>query len=94
MDRSNIVEVLPERVGNVSSSSFPHQLPGQSGAWDFDSFVKNLRVDVTRRTSDACEFDVVGVDASIANALRRTLIAEVRLLWNFLLTVLGTHSRY
>ncbi|KAI3623310.1 RPC40 [Malassezia furfur] len=69
MDRSNIVEIHPERVGNVSSKSFPLQVPG----------CKSLasRVFLTRLLPDQCEFELVGVDASIANALRRTLIAEV-----------------
>ncbi|PKI83092.1 Rpc40p [Malassezia vespertilionis] len=48
-----------------------------SGAWDATLFKKNLRVDVTRMTKDLCEFELAGVDASIANALRRALIAEV-----------------
>lgn len=77
MDKRNIVEVLPERVGNVSSSSYPLQVPGESGAWSNESFDENLRVVVTRLTTEQCEFEMVGVDASIANAIRRTLIAEV-----------------
>ncbi|WFD29497.1 DNA-directed RNA polymerase core subunit rpc40 [Malassezia sp. CBS 17886] len=77
MGKSNIVEVLPERIGNVTSSSYPGQVPGESGAWDMNEFRKTLRVEVTRLSTEECEFDLVGVDASIANALRRTLIAEV-----------------
>lgn len=77
MDRSKVVEILPERVGNVSSTSYPNQTLGVSGAWDFESFKNNLKVDVTRWTTELCEFDLVGVDASIANAIRRTLISEV-----------------
>ncbi|WFD36975.1 DNA-directed RNA polymerase core subunit rpc40 [Malassezia cuniculi] len=77
MDRSKIVEVLPERVANVSSTSYPHQVPGVSGAWDMEAFKKGLSVRVTRLSDELVEFDLVGVDASIANALRRTLIAEV-----------------
>lgn len=77
MDRRKVVEIHPERVGNVTSTDYPHQTPGVSGAWDFDLFQQNLKVDVTRWTAELCEFDLVGVDASVANALRRTLIAEV-----------------
>ena len=77
MDRSKVVEIHPERVGNVSSSSYPHQVPGVSGAWDLETFKKNLSVALSRWTSELCEFDLVGVDASIANAIRRTLMAEV-----------------
>lgn len=77
MDRSKIVEVLPERVANVSSTSYPHQVPGVSGALDMDAFRAGLTVRVTRMSDEQAEFDLVGVDASLANALRRTLIAEV-----------------
>lgn len=39
--------------------------------------IQNLIVKVQRLSARSCEFDIVGVDASIANALRRILIAEV-----------------
>lgn len=77
MDRSKIVEIHPERVANVSSKSYPLQVPGESGAWSNEAFDKILRVFVSRLTTEQCEFELAGVDASIANALRRTLIAEV-----------------
>jgi DNA-directed RNA polymerases I and III subunit RPAC1 len=35
-------------------------------------------VKVTRLSQRSVEFDLVGVDASIANAIRRILISEVR----------------
>jgi hypothetical protein len=38
---------------------------------------QDLVVSVQRLTPSTIEFDVVGVDASIANALRRVMIAEV-----------------
>ena len=39
---------------------------------------QGLRIDIQRITKDTIEFDLIGVDASIANAFRRILIAEVR----------------
>ena len=41
---------------------------------------QGLRIDIQRITKDTIEFDLIGVDASIANAFRRILIAEVRFL--------------
>lgn len=38
---------------------------------------QGLRIDIQRLTKDTIEFDLIGVDASIANAFRRILIAEV-----------------
>lgn len=39
--------------------------------------MQNLIVSVQRLTPSTIEFDLVGVDASVANALRRIMIAEV-----------------
>jgi len=39
--------------------------------------MQDLVVSVQRLTPSSIEFDLVGVDASIANALRRVMIAEV-----------------
>jgi DNA-directed RNA polymerase I and III subunit RPAC1 len=39
--------------------------------------MQDLIVSVQRLTPSTVEFDLVGVDASIANALRRVMIAEV-----------------
>lgn len=38
---------------------------------------QRLKVKVQKLSTRSIEFDLVGVDASIANALRRILIAEV-----------------
>lgn len=36
-----------------------------------------FKINVLKSTFDHLEFDMVGVDASIANAIRRILLAEV-----------------
>jgi len=41
------------------------------------NILQNLKIDFQTLSEDRIEFDLVGVDASIANALRRILIAEV-----------------
>ncbi|RKP10512.1 DNA-directed RNA polymerase [Thamnocephalis sphaerospora] len=45
--------------------------------WDLAEFTKTFRIDIIRVSPMAMEFDVVGTDAPIANALRRILIAEI-----------------
>lgn len=40
-------------------------------------FIQKSRVELTRLSNRSVEFDMVGVDASIANAYRRVMIAEV-----------------
>lgn len=38
---------------------------------------QNFRIDVIHLNKDDMEFDMVGIDAAIANAFRRILLAEV-----------------
>ena len=40
--------------------------------------VQKFRVDVVNLSEEDMEFDMVGIDASIANAFRRILLSEVR----------------
>ncbi|XP_004498147.1 uncharacterized protein [Cicer arietinum] len=42
-----------------------------------DSFCQNFKVEVKKLTDDDIEFDMIGIDPSLANAFRRILIAEV-----------------
>lgn len=39
--------------------------------------LQNFRVDVVHLDENSLEFDMVGIDAAIANAFRRILLAEV-----------------
>ncbi|KDQ16574.1 hypothetical protein BOTBODRAFT_186569 [Botryobasidium botryosum FD-172 SS1] len=71
------VRYHPERVGDVSSTDYPGHYPGEDHSWNYTKWKKNLVVRVQRLSDASIEFDLVGVDASIANALRRILIAEI-----------------
>jgi hypothetical protein len=44
---------------------------------NIDIFSQHFKVKVYRLTDMEIEFDLIGIDASIANAFRRILIAEV-----------------
>ena len=50
---------------------------GVDNSLRFDHFRKNFKVEVIRLTEDEMEFDMIGIDASLANAFRRILVAEV-----------------
>ncbi|KAG0464366.1 hypothetical protein HPP92_020004 [Vanilla planifolia] len=50
---------------------------GFENTLQLDSFCRDFKVEIKRLTKDAIEFDLVGIDASLANAFRRILIAEV-----------------
>lgn len=61
----------------VHTTDFPGNYPGFDDAWDQAKFEKNFRVDVIHMDENTLEFDMVGIDAAIANAFRRILLAEV-----------------
>ncbi|EJU04104.1 RBP11-like subunit of RNA polymerase [Dacryopinax primogenitus] len=72
-----LVHIASERVSHVSSTDYPGHWPGESYTWDLEFFRKSLQVDVKRLTPTTIDFDLVGTDAAIANALRRIMIGEV-----------------
>uniref|UniRef100_A0A9L0S8U2 DNA-directed RNA polymerases I and III subunit RPAC1 n=1 Tax=Equus caballus TaxID=9796 RepID=A0A9L0S8U2_HORSE len=73
------VHAPPPGVGlqQVHTTDFPGNYSGYDDAWDQDHFEKNFRVDVVHMDENSLEFDMVGIDAAIANAFRRILLAEV-----------------
>ncbi|CAA7263088.1 unnamed protein product [Cyclocybe aegerita] len=77
LDPRRLVGVHAERVTDVSSRDFPGHYPGEDHSWNLQRFKKNLKVKVQRLSNYSIEFDIIGVDASIANAFRRIMIAEV-----------------
>ena len=61
-----------------------HQIPeldpnhdGEPTGTFLEELNRNLKVEITNLTENDIEFDLIGVDASIANALRRILLSEV-----------------
>ncbi|KAJ3092742.1 DNA-directed RNA polymerases I and III subunit RPAC1 [Quaeritorhiza haematococci] len=74
--RSRVV-LERNRVSHVSSMDFPYNVPGVDLSWNLERFKKNFKVVISRIGADDMEFDLIGVDAAIANAFRRILIAEV-----------------
>ncbi|KAH0586446.1 hypothetical protein H2248_007680 [Termitomyces sp. 'cryptogamus'] len=77
IDPRRLVGVHAERITNVSSTDYPGHYHGEDHSWNLTTFQKNLKVSVQRLSQRSIDFDLVGVDASIANAFRRILMAEV-----------------
>eukprot|EP00252_Welwitschia_mirabilis_P010863 TRINITY_DN2446_c0_g1_i1.p1 TRINITY_DN2446_c0_g1~~TRINITY_DN2446_c0_g1_i1.p1 ORF type:complete len:372 (-),score=71.85 TRINITY_DN2446_c0_g1_i1:77-1192(-) len=50
---------------------------GVDNSLRFSDFCKNFRIEITKLNEEMIEFDMMGIDAAIANAFRRILIAEV-----------------
>ncbi|EJW71316.1 hypothetical protein WUBG_17779, partial [Wuchereria bancrofti] len=46
--------------------------------WDVDTYISKIKIFIVNESKDGMvlEFDLVGVEAPIANAIRRVLIAE------------------
>lgn len=69
-----------DRYVHSVSAGAPHHVQSDPHLPDADflgSFQKGLTLAVTGRSDEVLTFDMVGVDASIANALRRIMISEV-----------------
>ncbi|XP_042624931.1 DNA-directed RNA polymerases I and III subunit RPAC1-like isoform X2 [Cyprinus carpio] len=64
-------------VKNVHTTDYPGNYPGYDDTWDLEKFKKTFRIDIVHSDEDTLEFDMIGIDASIANAFRRILLAEV-----------------
>ncbi|KAL2082966.1 hypothetical protein ACEWY4_020739 [Coilia grayii] len=64
-------------VRNVHTTDYPGNYPGYDDTWNFQKFKKNFRIDIVQMDENTMEFDMVGIDAAIANAFRRILLAEV-----------------
>jgi len=77
LDRRKTVGINPETVTNITSTDFPGHHPGEDAAWSIEKFEKGLTVKFHENTYDNASFSLIGIDASIANAFRRILIAEV-----------------
>lgn len=63
---------------------------GVDNSLRLEDFCKNLRVEIISLNEEDIEFDLIGIDAAVANAFRRILIAEVcSLLSLFRVYILG-----
>lgn len=72
-----VVGITPETVTNVTSTDFPGHWPGEDHSWSLRTFRKSLTVTFHLNTPTHLELDLIGIDASISNAFRRILLAEV-----------------
>ena len=78
LQQRRMVGINAETVTHTSANDIPgHYGPGQDDSWNLDRFTENLKVDFHTNTPYNAAFSLIGVDASIANAYRRILVAEV-----------------
>ncbi|CAK7267267.1 DNA-directed RNA polymerase core subunit rpc40 [Sporothrix epigloea] len=77
LDRRKTIDINLETVTNVSATSFPGNYPGEDFSWDVDEFRNDLTIQFHKNEPFDASFSLIGVDASIANAFRRIMIAEI-----------------
>jgi len=63
------------KLEKTHTSSIPSSNLHES--WNFDKFKENLKIKIIDLSESEIEFDLIGVDASLANAFRRILLAEI-----------------
>lgn len=73
------VHVAPDSVHNAGGIEYAGALAasGEDNSFNPEEFARKLRIDVIEMNDEELVFDLVGVDAPIANAFRRILLAEV-----------------
>ncbi|CAN8000656.1 unnamed protein product [Ixodes hexagonus] len=62
---------------NTETSDYPGTFAGIDDSWDLKKFERNFRIGIVSLDDMTMEFDMVGVNPAIANAIRRILLAEV-----------------
>ncbi|KAI9679967.1 MAG: DNA-directed RNA polymerase core subunit rpc40 [Caeruleum heppii] len=78
LQKRRIVGVNAETVTNVTSTDFPGHYPGEDHSWSLEKFIENFQVQFHDFPDPHnCSFSLIGIDASIANAFRRILLAEI-----------------
>lgn len=76
---SNIIGIEYNRVTNTTSTDFPGYTPNTSEdySWNLEKFKNTFDIQISFIADRTANFDLINVDTSIANALRRIMIAEV-----------------
>lgn len=75
--RTQIVGINSETVTDVSSKDYPGHYPGEDHSWDLEHFRETFKVQIHHNEPLDASFSLIGLDASVANAFRRILIAEI-----------------
>lgn len=66
-----------ESVDDITSTDFPGHHAGEDNSWNVEEFRKNLKVRFHDNHKLDASFSLIGIDAAVANAFRRILLAEI-----------------
>ncbi|KAI0022990.1 DNA-directed RNA polymerase [Xylariomycetidae sp. FL0641] len=77
LEERNTVGINEETITNTVSTDYPDNYLNEDDAWDKEEFRKRFKVQFHDNKQFDSQFSLIGIDASIANAFRRILIAEI-----------------
>ncbi|KAI2623573.1 DNA-directed RNA polymerase [Hypomontagnella submonticulosa] len=77
LEERKTVGINKETVTNTVSTDYPENYANEEDAWDKEAFRQSFKVQWHENQQYDAQFSLIGVDASIANAFRRILIAEI-----------------
>ncbi|KAF2186971.1 hypothetical protein K469DRAFT_725603 [Zopfia rhizophila CBS 207.26] len=77
LERRRRVGINAETVADVTSTDFPGHWPGENHEWNLDHFSNTFKVQFHTNAHFDSSFSLIGLDASVANAFRRILLAEI-----------------
>ena len=66
-----------ETITNTSSTDFPGHVPGEDAAFSIDQFRSSFTTQFHQNDPFHASFSLLGLDAALANAFRRILLAEI-----------------
>ncbi|CAG0922339.1 unnamed protein product [Notodromas monacha] len=77
--RSRSKWLILEETGvlHTSNADAVGDVEGVSGRWELNNFKSKFDVRIVSKTDQEMEFDLIGLDASISNAIRRVMMSEV-----------------
>ncbi|KAJ4326469.1 DNA-directed RNA polymerase core subunit rpc40 [Fusarium piperis] len=75
--RRQTVGINKETVTDTSSTDYPGHRPGEDHAFTIERFREAFSVGFHQNDQFLSSFSLVGIDASLANAFRRILLAEI-----------------
>ncbi|KAI1372697.1 DNA-directed RNA polymerase [Hypoxylon crocopeplum] len=77
LEERNTVGINKETITNTVSTDYPDNYANEESAWNKEAFRRRFMVQWHENRQFESQFSLIGVDASIANAFRRILIAEI-----------------
>ncbi|KAI1739418.1 DNA-directed RNA polymerase [Xylaria scruposa] len=77
LEQRNTIGINKETVTNTVSDAYPDNYANEEHAWDKEDFRRTFKIQFHQNDQFEAQFSLIGIDASVANAFRRIMIAEI-----------------